>query len=58
MGSWYFPIFEFDEISEFIVRKNMPVEKLVTHQFKLEEAEKAFRLFDERKTEKAVFVWE
>jgi propanol-preferring alcohol dehydrogenase len=58
MGSWYFPIFEFDEISEFIVRKNLPVEKLVTHQFKLEEAEEAFRLFDERKTEKAVFVWE
>ncbi|MFL6561511.1 MAG: alcohol dehydrogenase, partial [Bacillus sp. (in: firmicutes)] len=58
MGSWYFPIQEFDEITEFIVRKNLPVEKLVTHQFKLEEAESAFRLFDERKTEKAVFVWE
>jgi 2-desacetyl-2-hydroxyethyl bacteriochlorophyllide A dehydrogenase len=58
IGSWYFPIQEFDEITEFIVRKNLPVEKLVTHQFKLDEAEKAFRLFDERKTEKAVFVWE
>jgi threonine dehydrogenase-like Zn-dependent dehydrogenase len=58
MGSWYFPIQEFDEIAEFIVRKNLPVEKLVTHKFKLEEAETAFRLFDERKTEKAVFVWE
>jgi len=58
MGSWYFPIQEFDEITEFIVRKNLPVEKLVTHQFKLDEAETAFRLFDERKTEKAVFVWE
>ncbi|CAH0344556.1 zinc-binding dehydrogenase [Bacillus sp. CECT 9360] len=58
IGSWYFPIQEFDEITEFIVRKNLPVEKLVTHKFKLEEAETAFRLFDERKTEKAVFVWE
>jgi 2-desacetyl-2-hydroxyethyl bacteriochlorophyllide A dehydrogenase len=57
MGSWYFPIQEFDEIAEFIVRKNLPVEKLVTHKFKIEEAEEAFRLFDERKTEKAVFVW-
>ncbi|WP_121664795.1 zinc-dependent alcohol dehydrogenase family protein [Metabacillus litoralis] len=57
MGSWYFPIQEFDEITEFIVRKNLPVEKLVTHTFKLEEAADAFRMFDERKTEKAVFVW-
>uniref|UniRef100_UPI001C30EE9A zinc-binding dehydrogenase n=1 Tax=Bacillus sp. GbtcB15 TaxID=2824760 RepID=UPI001C30EE9A len=57
MGSWYFPIQEFDEITEFIVRKKLPVEKLVTHTFKLEEAADAFRMFDERKTEKAVFVW-
>lgn len=58
IGSWYFPIHEYDEIASFIVRKGLPVEKLVTHKFKLEEAETAFRLFDERKTEKAVFVWD
>jgi 2-desacetyl-2-hydroxyethyl bacteriochlorophyllide A dehydrogenase len=57
IGSWYFPIQEYEEIVEFIVRKQIPVEKLVTHTFKLEEAEEAFRMFDERKTEKAVFVW-
>ncbi|WP_311081304.1 zinc-binding dehydrogenase [Paenibacillus polymyxa] len=58
MGSWYFPIFEYDEISRFIVNHNLPVEKLVTHRFPLTEAAEAFKLFDERKTEKAVFVWE
>jgi len=58
MGSWYFPIFEFDEITRFIMNKNLPVEKLVSHTFKIEEAEQAFRMFDERLTEKAVFVWE
>ncbi|WP_052947654.1 zinc-dependent alcohol dehydrogenase family protein [Aneurinibacillus tyrosinisolvens] len=58
IGSWYFPIQEFEEIANFIVQKGLPVEKLVTHRFKLEEAATAFRLFDERKTEKAVFVWE
>ncbi|XID94609.1 hypothetical protein ACF3MZ_08900 [Paenibacillaceae bacterium WGS1546] len=58
IGSWYFPIQEFEEITEFIVRKNIPVDKLITHTFRLEEAETAFRLFDERKTEKAVFVWD
>lgn len=49
---------EFDEITKFIMDKGLPVEKLVSHTFKLEEAETAFRMFDERKTEKAVFVWE
>ncbi|OLN21984.1 alcohol dehydrogenase [Domibacillus antri] len=58
MGSWYFPIHEYEEIANFIVKKDLPVEKLVTHKFPLTEAETAFRLFDERKTEKAVFVWE
>ncbi|MGG1576043.1 zinc-binding dehydrogenase, partial [Fictibacillus sp. NRS-1165] len=58
IGSWYFPIHEYDEIADFIIKKELPVEKLVTHTFKLEEAERAFQLFDERKTEKAVFVWE
>ncbi|ADM68715.1 Alcohol dehydrogenase [Paenibacillus polymyxa E681] len=58
MGSWYFPIFEYDEISRFIVNHDLPVEKLVTHRFQLTEAAEAFKLFDERKTEKAVFVWE
>ncbi|MCP3761028.1 zinc-binding dehydrogenase [Domibacillus sp. A3M-37] len=58
MGSWYFPIHEYDEIADFIVKKNLPVDKLVTHTFPLTEAETAFRLFDERKTEKAVFIWE
>ena len=32
------------------------LEKLATHTFSLDEAETAFRLFDERKTEKAVFL--
>ena len=58
IGSWYFPIHEYDEITAFITEKAIPVEKLVTHRFSLDEAAEAFRLFDERKTEKAVFVWE
>ena len=36
---------------------NIDLERLATHRFSLDEAETAFRLFDERKTEKAVFVF-
>jgi len=57
IGSWYFNISEYDEITQFIVEKELPLEKLVTHRFKLDEAAKAFKMFDERKTTISVFVW-
>jgi threonine dehydrogenase-like Zn-dependent dehydrogenase len=58
IGAWYFPLGEFPEISRFVINKRVPVEKIITHRFSLNEAPKAFRLFDERKTEKAVFIWD
>jgi threonine dehydrogenase-like Zn-dependent dehydrogenase len=56
LGSWYFPLWEYDDIAQFIVARNLPVEKLVTHRFTLKEAETAFRLFDSQQTHKVVFV--
>jgi propanol-preferring alcohol dehydrogenase len=57
-GAWYFPLGEFGEISRFVVQKQIPVEKMITHRFSLSQAAEAFRMFDERKTEKAIFVWQ
>jgi propanol-preferring alcohol dehydrogenase len=58
IGAWYFPLGEFGEIARFVVDNKVPVEKMITHRFSLDEAPEAFRMFDQRKTEKAVFVWE
>jgi propanol-preferring alcohol dehydrogenase len=58
IGAWYFPLSEFEEISQFIVDRRIPVEKMITHRFSLDKAPEAFRMFDERKTEKAIFVWD
>lgn len=58
IGAWYFPIWAFDEIQRFVIEHQLPVEQLVTHEFSLDDAEEAFRMFDERETEKAVFVFE
>jgi threonine dehydrogenase-like Zn-dependent dehydrogenase len=58
IGAWYFPLSEFQEISEFIVNRKIPVEKMITHRFSIDQAADAFRMFDERKTEKAIFVWD
>lgn len=56
IGSWYFNIAEYDEIVRTITTRGIDLERLATHRFSLEEAETAFRMFDERKTEKAVFI--
>ncbi len=58
IGNWYFNISLHPEILAFIRHKKLPVEKLVTHRFSIEEAPAAFQLFDEGKTGKVVFVWQ
>lgn len=57
MGSWYFAISEYDEMTRVIERRGIDLERLATHRFTLEEAETAFAMFDRRETEKAVFVF-
>ena len=58
IGAWYFPIWEWPHITRFVVEHNISVDRLITHRFPLDEAAEAFRMFDQRLTEKAVFVWE
>ena len=55
-GSWYFSINEYADILQAIDTHNIDLERLATHTFALQEAETAFRMFDARETEKAVFV--
>ena len=58
VGGWYFPLWEYPEIARFVVDREVPVDRLITHRFGIEDAETAFGMFDRRETEKAVFVWE
>jgi len=57
VGGWYFPLGEWAEIVRLVTERNLPVEQLVTHRFPLSDAAEAFRAFDQRETEKAVFTW-
>ena len=57
MGSWYFNISEYEEIVDVLTTKRINLERLATHRFSIDEAATAFRMFDERKTEKAVLVF-
>lgn len=56
IGGWYFATWEYSAITRFILEHDMPVDQLITHRFPLAEAPEAFRMFNARETEKAVFV--
>lgn len=58
IGAWYFPLGEFEEVARFVVDNDVPVEKMISHRFSLDDAPEAFRMFDQHETEKAVFVWD
>lgn len=57
IGGWYYALWEYPEIATFIVDHALPVEKLVTHRYSIDDAAEAFRAFNARETEKALFVW-
>ncbi|MHB1394492.1 MAG: zinc-binding dehydrogenase [Clostridia bacterium] len=58
LGCWYFNRGDWSEISRFIVDKNIPLHKISSHTFDIDQADEAFRLFDSQATQKVVFVWE
>jgi threonine dehydrogenase-like Zn-dependent dehydrogenase len=58
IGGWHFPLGEWQEMTRFVLDHNIPVTQTITHRFPLQDAPEAFRLFDQRVTEKAIFVWE
>ncbi|MCW4039516.1 MAG: zinc-binding dehydrogenase [Candidatus Bathyarchaeota archaeon] len=55
------PIFKTDtyfEMAEFLVKNGISLEKTVTHTFSLDQAKKAFQLFDSGQTGKIAFIWD
>jgi threonine dehydrogenase-like Zn-dependent dehydrogenase len=55
-GSWTFSSVGQAECAQFIVDHKLPLQRLLTHRFKLDEAESAYQLFDTQTTGKGVFV--
>jgi threonine dehydrogenase-like Zn-dependent dehydrogenase len=55
-GSWTFSKSELLEIARFMIDAKVPLEKLITHRYTLDQAVEAFRTFDGATTGKCVFV--
>jgi threonine dehydrogenase-like Zn-dependent dehydrogenase len=55
-ASWTFSAMGQAECARFVVDKKLPLKKLLTHRFTLDEADAAYKLFDTQTTGKGVFV--
>jgi threonine dehydrogenase-like Zn-dependent dehydrogenase len=56
MGSWTFSKIGQDACARFIAEHKVPLATLITHRFKLDEAEAAYRLFDRQTTGKGMIL--
>ena len=56
VGSWTFSKQGQAECAEFVADRNVDVEQLFTHRWRLEQAEEAYRLFDAQTTGKGVIL--
>lgn len=57
LASWTFSVTGQWECARFIADRRVPLKRLLTHRFSLEQAEEAYRLFDTQTTGKGVFVF-
>jgi threonine dehydrogenase-like Zn-dependent dehydrogenase len=56
-ASWTFSSIGQEECARFVSERKVPLGRLLTHRFRLEEADAAYRLFDTQTTGKGVFVF-
>lgn len=57
-GSWIYNMGLHEEFVDFVLQKDLPLEDLITHRFKIEDGVQAFDVFDTGKTGKVLFTWE
>jgi threonine dehydrogenase-like Zn-dependent dehydrogenase len=55
-GSWTFSTLGLEECARFIVDRQVPLDRLITHRFRLDQGDEAFQEFDKGETGKCVFV--
>ena len=55
LGSWTFSHLGQRSCAEFIADRGIDLDRIFTHRYRLEEAEKAYELFDTQTTGKGVF---
>lgn len=57
IGSWTFSSVGQEECARFVADRKVPLKKLITHRFRLDDAADAYRLFDTQTTGKGVIAF-
>jgi threonine dehydrogenase-like Zn-dependent dehydrogenase len=57
IGSWTFSAMGQAECARFVADNKIPLEKIFSHRWKLDQAEEAYRVFDTQSTGKGVIVF-
>ena len=57
IGSWTFSAMGMKECAEFIAKKRIPLERIFSHRWRLEQADEAYKLFDRQSSGKGVFLF-
>jgi threonine dehydrogenase-like Zn-dependent dehydrogenase len=55
-GSWTFSVVMLEECARFVVDNRVPLGRLITHRYRLEDAARAFADFEAGSVGKSVFV--
>tara|TARA_Y100000588_G_C14254762_1_gene924945 strand:- start:1790 stop:2833 length:1044 start_codon:yes stop_codon:yes gene_type:complete len=55
IGSWTFSSFGQAECAAYIAERNIDLDRIFTHRFTLDQAEEAYKIFDQQTTGKGVF---
>ena len=56
-ASWTFSAVGQQECARFVADRKLPLKRLLTHRFRLEQADEAYRLFDTQTTGKGAFMF-
>jgi threonine dehydrogenase-like Zn-dependent dehydrogenase len=57
IGSWTFSAMGMKECAEFIAKKRIPLERIFSHRWRLEQADEAYKVFDQQSSGKGVFLF-
>jgi threonine dehydrogenase-like Zn-dependent dehydrogenase len=56
IGSWTFSAMGMKECAEFVAKKRIPLERIFSHRWRLEQADEAYKVFDQQASGKGVFL--
>jgi threonine dehydrogenase-like Zn-dependent dehydrogenase len=54
-GSWTMSAIGLGEVARYVAERKLPLKKLITHRFRLEQAAEAYKNFESGQTGKVIF---